>query len=207
MTWNEWIELVQVRQALFDRVPAPDGKTLKVQYEFIKGVPYDAALAALKAEASNDWPPNPGQLAEKALELVNPPEPDFDQVVAAFRTMVGKSGGRWDTTTAPRHDDWLQRGFVERVASFFDVHRWKLWCQTPESDRTFYAQQRDEYHAARGRHEREQRLLASGVDRAQLERPARSEPRKLKGFGELAGLPSPSEPTTNNSESNQQGST
>lgn len=175
MTRNEWLDINSWMQINWPRVTF-DVAVVKKQHELVEHVSYGHALAAVKAVGAEDWPPSPLAIARIAGELAAPPEPDFDEVRAAFRRMLRHG---FDVARCPKPRDWDANDEHPRIADYFDRGRWLLWCNTPESDTTFVAQQRDEYRAGRSRFEKAQRLLAAGVDRAQLERPANGEPRKL----------------------------
>jgi len=157
----QWITLVQVMQAMWPQAKFPP-KAMQVQYEFVKSTGYESGLAAVKDMAARDWPPNSAQVAQRAMELEQGPEPDFDEVVRAFDEVRKRDGGRlFGANAAPPAAAW--DGFHPRVGAFFSRSRWRLWCSSTH-DGTFYAQQRDEYRMGRARAESEQRLLALGVD-------------------------------------------
>lgn len=170
MEWNEWCRLAQTRIALWPRMQAADEGALRIEHEFLKATPYEAGFAALKSMASREFPPNAAMIAETALALVSPPEPDFDQVAAEFKRMVIRDAGRWDARCSPTPEAWERHGVHPRIAEYFTGERWRLWCSVDLSDTTFYAQQRDEYRMGRSRYESNQRLIAAGVDRPRLEK-------------------------------------
>lgn len=165
MTRDEWIEIVQVEQALWPHASFPP-EVVSVQYEFVKDVPHDVGLAALKSMAARDYPPNSAQIALAASELVGTDTPDFDEVRAAFRRMLRK--GRFSAASPPVAIDWTDNGAHELLAGYFDRSRWRQWCLTDEDDTTFYAQQRDEYRTVRARYQRTGSLEALGVNRPAL---------------------------------------
>ena len=53
MQMSEWVELVQVQQALWINATFPE-EAVVVQYEFVRHVPYRPALAAVKALAARE---------------------------------------------------------------------------------------------------------------------------------------------------------
>ncbi len=169
MSRAEWIKLAEIMRGNWPSATLPD-TAIAVQYEDVEDTPYPAAAAALRDLKARDFPPNAAQIARRAAELSAEPEPDFDQVRSAFNAMLKADRNEYGADHSPGWDAWERHGYHDRIIVFFDAGRWRQWCLTPVDDTTFYAQQRDEYRAQRGRAERERQLIAASVDREQLQR-------------------------------------
>ena len=98
---------------------------------------------------------------------MTPDLPDWDQVRPAFTTMLERG---YDRDMALSREGWVSQGLHEVYADYFDKRRWKLWCDTDETDTTFNAQQRDEYRSLARRSDESAELLAAGIDRDALQR-------------------------------------
>jgi hypothetical protein len=177
MKQSEWFELVQLQMAYWSNTKiSPEMASL--QYERVKNVPADSARAVLDSW-TGDFPPTVIQIVQEAGHLVAEDLPDFDEVRAAFRQIIkGRDIGLPPARRAPLPEDWRARGIPDLIAAYFDVSRFRLWCNVSETDTTFIAQQRDEWRALTGRSKRDRDLLIAGVDRGAL-RSGRDEPGKL----------------------------
>jgi hypothetical protein len=163
---HEWLKVVQLEQALWPHSKFPD-EAMMIQYEFVKDVPFEAAMTAVKALATREHAPNAAMIAKQAAELLDGDLPGWDEVRPALMSMLAKG---FDANRAPTQIDWERNGFHAILAAYFTPQRWRLWCLTDEHDTTFNAQQRDDYRAMCGRSEKELALLAAGVNRSEIGR-------------------------------------
>jgi hypothetical protein len=192
MTESEWQQVCAEKEGLWGRRITP--QEIKSQYRLVQDVDFADAMRALDALMLEEKGSSPtvGQIIGKVKAMTGKGSDgwdrcyrDFHKVIKGRLPPVGdvKIGEDFGRHKFPSYDKLMMFGISHRSAAFLSAsrERWVLLCDTPETDRTFYAQMREEFNS-----ESERERLDD--QRADVERLRRSQERsELRKFTVPAG--------------------